>query len=105
MNGRWVQFLEVNGELSTRNLTVLITITVASVIVLWLAFMKDDKGATQLSEGIFAAYLLAGGGVYGVGKWQDDKTKRFAIDSTPQPAPVTTVQNANVVNATTDPAP
>lgn len=102
MGNRWQEFLQVNGEYALRNLTALIGITVGSVIVFVLAVMTDDTGNTQLSEGIFTAYLLASGGVYCFGKWQDEKTERFKIDSTPPPAPVTTVQNANVVNTKPD---
>lgn len=70
--GRLVEFFEVNGSLSMRNLTVFITIVVASVIVLYLAFTGN------LSSEMFASYLLAGGGVYGFGKWQEEKTTRAA---------------------------
>lgn len=92
------EFFEVRGVYSMRNLTVVITIIVASLVILYLAFAENNKGETRLPSEMFMAYLLAGGGVYGFGKWQDDKTRRFEIDSTQPPAPVTTVQNANVVN-------
>lgn len=70
MKSRWVEFFQVNGEYSMRNLTVFITIIVGSVVILWCAH------DASISYELFAVYLLAGGGVYGVGKWQDDKTKR-----------------------------
>lgn len=99
------EFLEVKGEYAIRNLTVFITIVVASLVVLYLAICVNSAGETRLPAEMFIAYLLAGGGVYQFGKWQDEKTQRFQIDSTPPPAPVTTVQNANVVNTNKDPSP
>lgn len=92
------EFLQVRGEYSMRNLTILITILVASVLVCVLASERDQYGRTQLTGDIFAAYLLAGAGVYSFGKWQDDKTRRFEIDSTPAPAPTTTINQPDTVN-------
>lgn len=69
------EFFQVNGEYAMRNLTIFITIVIASFVVVFLALTDN------LSESIFTAYLLAGGGVYGFGKWQDDKTARAQIDS------------------------
>lgn len=68
--GRFIEFFEVKGVLSMRNLTIFITILVASVVVLYLAFTK------QITWEIFLGYLGAGGGVYSYGKYQDDKTRR-----------------------------
>lgn len=75
----------MRGEFAMRNLTVLITITIASMLVIYLAVSRDKDGKTQLSDEVFEAYLLAGAGVYSFGKWQDDKTRRFEINSTPTP--------------------
>lgn len=99
---RWTEFFEVNGSFAMRNLTVFITICVASVLLVILAFMRDNQGQTQLTSEIFACYMLAGGGVYGFAKWQDEKTKRFGIDSTPTPPAVTNVNNANMVTGATN---
>lgn len=78
---RFAEFFEVNRSYSMRNLTVFITIIVASVIVLYLAARVNNAGETRLSAEMFIAYLLAGGGVYSFGKWQDDRTKRTEIDA------------------------
>lgn len=67
---RWLEFFEVGGVLAMRNLTVFITILFASFIVSGLAMSGG------LTNEMFYAYLLAGGGVYGFGKWQDSKTAR-----------------------------
>jgi len=76
---RWKEFFQVNGEYSMRNLTVFITIIVGSLVVLWCAH------DASISAELFAVYLLAGGGVYSFGKWQDDKTRRseIEVDATP----------------------
>jgi len=76
------EFFQVDGEYAMRNLTVFITIIVASAVVSYMALMAT------LTEGIFIGYLLAGGGVYSFGKWQDDKTKRSEIDADVAPATV-----------------
>lgn len=76
------EFFQVDGEYAMRNLTVFITIVVASFVVVYLAIMAT------LTEGIFIGYLLAGGGVYSFGKWQDDKTKRSEIDAEVAPATI-----------------
>lgn len=89
---RWTQFLEVKGELSMRNLTVLVTIAVASFVVTYMA-LEDT-----LSEGIFIAYLMAGGGVYAFGKQQDESTERSRIESQNAPANVTNINKAEQVN-------
>ena len=74
-------FLKVKGEYSMRNLTVMISMVVGSVIVLGLMHVG------KLTAEIFGLYMLAGGGVYGVGKWQDDKTTRAEIE-VDKPPPV-----------------
>lgn len=67
---RTAEFFEVDGLFAMRNLTIFITIVVASFVVIYLAFI--DK----LPSEMFFSYLLAGGGVYSFGKWQDSKTSR-----------------------------
>lgn len=67
---RWVEFFEVDGVFAMRNLTIFITIVVSSFIVVYLAAFK------RLPTEMLTAYLLAGGGIYSFGKWQDEKTKR-----------------------------
>lgn len=93
---QWKEFFQVKGEFSMRNLTVFITIVAGTAVVLYMALMDT------LTAEIFIAYLLAGGGVYSFGKWQDDKTSRAEIDATapPDPAPITnnTVNQPEVVN-------
>lgn len=67
---RLAEFFEVDGVLAMRNLTVFITIVVGSIAVLTMASYG------KLTVEIFAPYMLAGGGVYSFGKWQDSKTQR-----------------------------
>lgn len=55
-----------------RNLSIFITIVASSLVVVYMAL----KGT--LGSEMFATYLLAGGGVYSFGKWQDEKTNRSA---------------------------
>lgn len=79
-----------------RNLTIFITINIASVVVLYMACLKTLTGE------IFASYLLAGAGVYSFGKWQDDKTRRSKIDAEADPAivpqSVTTINQPDKMN-------
>ena len=103
----WTDFFKVNGEFAIRNLTVLITIIISSFIVTLLAFERDENGRTQLSGDIFAAYLLAGAGVYSFGKWQDEKSRRSQIDSGTQPAQIvntTTINQPGVSNVASPPS-
>jgi len=96
---RWVEFFQVRGEFAMRNLTVFITIIVASLVVLYLGIRVNKDSETRLSDEIFISYLLAGGGVYSFGKWQDDKTKRSEIDATTtQPTPSVTINQPDKVN-------
>ena len=96
----WQQFFQVKGEYTIRNLTIFITIATATLIVLYLAIRTNDKGETRLPTEVFCAYLLAGGGVYGWGKREDEKTARYALESSNAPAPVTnnTINQAETVN-------
>lgn len=92
MTSTWHDFFKVHGEYSQRNLTVFISIVVGSAVVIYMAI------ANTLTEGIFIGYMLAGGGVYSFGKWQDDKTSRSRIEldkplpSAPTPAPSINMQ-------------
>ena len=73
---RLQEFLEADdGRLSIRSLTVLMSMSVASAVVLWMA-MQDT-----LTEGIFGSYLLAGGGIYSFGKWSDSSVRKSQIES------------------------
>lgn len=94
------EFLEVDGVFAMRNLTILITIVIGSIIVLELACVGELTGE------IFAIYMLSGGGVYGFGKWQDEKTKRGQIDAEAEPAivpqSVTTINQPDSVNVAGD---
>lgn len=85
MSQRFYEFFEVKGVYSMRNLTVFIGVFIGSLVVLILtAFAK-------LTAEIFGIYMFATGGVYGFGKWQDDKTRRSEIESTVEPTPVNNV--------------
>jgi len=81
MENNYKEFLQVQGEYSMRNLTILITIVTATIIVLYLAYLNE------LGWEMFAAYLCAGGGVYSFGKYQDDKTIRSQINVDAEPSP------------------
>jgi len=96
----WQQFFQVKGEYSMRNLTVFMTIAAATLVVLYLSIRVNDKGETRLPTEVFCAYLLAGGGVYGWGKNQDEKTARAAINATVTPAPITnnTINQPEIAN-------
>lgn len=83
----WQDFFKVNGEYSIRNLTVFVGVAVGSAVVLYMAW-QDTLGWE-----IFTAYVASTGGVYGVGKWQDERTGRSAIDATVEQAPTTTTIN------------
>ncbi len=89
----WTDFFKVKGEYAIRNLTVFITIVVASLVICYLAIRVNDKGETRLQAEMFIAYLLAGGGVYQFGKWQDSKTERTEMLTAPDAPPVTTTIN------------
>lgn len=93
MSGRWIELLEAGdkGLLAMRNLTILITIIIGSITVVYMALM-----ATLTGE-IFACYMLAGGGVYSFGKWQDDRTTRSRIEA--DAAPDSTVNTTNIAQA------
>lgn len=93
---RFAEFFEVQKVFAMRNLTIFITICVGSVVVVFMAVMDTLTGE------IYAAYMLAGGGVYSFGKWQDDKTRRSAIEADAEPAivpqSVTTINQPDAVN-------
>jgi hypothetical protein len=84
-----------------RNLTVILTILNAIVLLDYLAVTGHIDGSILLE--CFGSVLLAGGGVYGIGKLSDDKTRRFEINSDPAPAPVTNIGTASQVNANPNP--
>lgn len=90
------EFFEVKGSLSMRNLTVFITIMVASAVVLYLGFRINNAGETRLTSEIFMAYMLAGGGVYGFGKWQDAKTDRAEVIASSDNPHQPSVQNVTI---------
>ena len=71
---RLYEFFQVDGAYSMRNLTVFITIVFGSFVVTYMAFCDT------LTTEIFSPYMLAGGGVYSWGKYQDEKTKREKKD-------------------------
>lgn len=89
-NTNWTDFFKVNGEYAMRNLTVFVTMVVASWIVIYLAIMGT------LTEWMFAAYLAAGGGIYSYGKKQDEQTARSQINVDSEPAPITIPDAKNV---------
>lgn len=74
MSARWLEFFQVCGEFSMRNLTIFLTV----VNAIWLLDYMGISGG--LSDEVFVqcycALLLAGAGVYGFGKWQDGKSAR-----------------------------
>lgn len=74
------EFFDVKGVPAMRNLTAFIGVIVGSVVVLILTW--NDS----LTGDIFAIYMLATGGIYGFGKWQDDKTRRSEIEASSDPA-------------------
>lgn len=91
----WTDFFKVNGEYAVRNLTVIMGMVIGSVVVVGLAM------GGKLTGEIFAIYMLASGGVYGFGKWQDDKTARTRIESEAGPVPninSTTINQPGNVN-------
>lgn len=88
--GRLQEFFEVNGVYAMRNLTVFITISCASVVVIYMAVLNTLTGE------IFAAYMLAGGGTYSFGKWQDEKSKRSEIEA--EVPPPTVPQTVTTIN-------
>lgn len=83
----WTDFFKVKGEYAVRNLTVLISVIVGSIVVIYLALQG------VLTSEIFGVYMFAGGGVYGFGKWQDEKTSRTEMLSAPDAPPITTTIN------------
>lgn len=95
LESTWHDFFKVNGEFAVRNLTVIISMLVGSIVVIYMGIMG------VLSGEIFGVYMLAGGGVYGFGKWQDEKTARSEIEAAapPSPPPNTTInQPAGPIN-------
>lgn len=88
---RSMEFFDVNGKRSMRNLAIFVALIVASATVIY----KTLQGT--LTIGFFDDYLLFGGGVFGLGKISDDQTKRSQInaDAAPPivPQSVTTVNN------------
>lgn len=79
-SARLGEFLEADdGRLSIRSLTVLMSMTVASAVVLLMGY-RDT-----LTADIFAAYLLAGGGIYGFGKWADAGVRKKEIETQARP--------------------
>jgi len=85
----WTDFFKVNGEYAIRNLTVFIGIINGSLLVDYLAMMD------HLKSEIFITYMLASGGVYSFGKWQDEKSRRSQIDSTAEPDQTTNTTTIN----------
>ena len=77
---RLAEFLEADDRrLSIRSLTALMSMTVASGVVILMAW-RDS-----LSAEIFATYLLAGGGIYGFGKYSDNEVKKKSIEVQAKP--------------------
>lgn len=89
-DGRSIEFFEVNKILAMRNLTVFISVLVGSVVVVCTAVNKTLTGE------IFGVYMLSCGGIYGFGKWQDEKSKRSQIEADADPA--TVPQNVTTIN-------
>ncbi len=103
---KWREFVEDdNGRGSASRLNMMIGVLIGSFTVVWLT-LKGNLGGE-----IFATFMLATGGVYGFGKWQDSKvqTEQIKADSpNPQPAPIVTLPapvnttNINVSQQPTD---
>lgn len=75
----WTQFFQVCAEFSMRNLMIFVTTVNATFLLDYLAIAELIDDDTFFN--CYCALLLAGGGVYGFGKWQDDKTARTRIDA------------------------
>jgi hypothetical protein len=78
----WLGFIqEPDGKPSATRLNMVIGVLVGSFVVVWLT-VKGSLGGE-----IFAAYLLATGGVYGVGKWRDstERVEQIKADSPNNP--------------------
>lgn len=94
----WKKFFETDGEPNSKNLTVLLSMVVGSVVILYTAYHD------RLSYEMFGLYLFAGGGIYGMGKIQEEATKRKQISSDAPPQNPTTViqspEKVSVNNAT-----
>lgn len=79
---KWAEFVQNDeGVGSAARLNMVIGVVVGSFSVIWLTVTNNLGGE------IFAAYLLATGGVYGVGKWREsvervEQTKAEAVPVT-----------------------
>jgi hypothetical protein len=79
LDGRGKEFFEVKGVYSMRNLTIFLTIANGCLLLDTLALL--GKIAPSVFFECYSALLLAGGGVYGIGKLQDEKTNRTQIEN------------------------
>lgn len=70
----WQDFFRVKGEYAMRNLLAFIGVIVGSCVVIYLA-VQDTLNAE-----IFGIYMAATGCIYGVGKYQDEATKRKEME-------------------------
>lgn len=98
---RSIEFFEAGdkGLLSIRNLTIFVGLLVGSVIVIYMAFAKTLTGE------IYGVYMFSCGGVYGFGKWQDERSTRFKMDADsdrPRPDIRTTINQPGVANISGD---
>lgn len=87
-----------NGDKSSTRLGMLWGLLVGGFICIVMAF-RDT-----LSEGIFAFFMLASGGVYGWGKHQDTKEKIAEINAQTPPATlnIENIENADKITETGD---
>lgn len=100
----WSRFTELfeagdKGQLSMRNLTIFVGLVVGSFIVMLMTLLQT------LTSEIFAVYMFSCGGVYTLGKYSDDRTSRYRMESeSDRPAPVTntTINQPAVANVAGD---
>lgn len=94
---KWREFVEdVDSRGSSARLNMVIGILVGSLVILtWPMLYRTPCGkdlaqfcAVPLPGEIFAAFLLATGGVYGFSKWQESGVQRAQIKAdSPNPPP------------------
>lgn len=94
---RFHEFFEIepHGMLAIRNLTIFVGLVVGSFVVLLMAILQT------LTAEEFGVYMFSCGGVYSFGKWQDERSTRFRMDTeSDRPAPVTnnTINQPAVAN-------
>jgi hypothetical protein len=80
---RWREFIEEeNGRGSASRVNMFIGVIVGSFTIIYTALTNN------LSSEVFAVYMLATGGVYGFGKWQESRVQTEEIRAnSPNPSP------------------